>query len=315
MLGVARAPGTCGELVQGQIGGTNFLVTCPVDLYSTVTVKLNKTGFIKVDESLPKVRFAVEKTLQLLGAAGFGAEIEVSSAIPQGKGMASSSADIAAACAATAAAMEMFIFPLEIAGIALAIEPTDGVMIPGIAMFDHIDGKISRVFGQAPEIEVLIVDLGGVVDTVSFNASPDLEMLNRLKEQRITLALEKIEKAFALNQIELIGEAATESAFANQRILYKPELERIYEICAGSGGLGVNVAHSGTVTGMLFDPARNLTGRARNILLNEGFNIISKARLIDGGVEVLQERAGEIIWQPLKECTGETSGRLRKNTG
>ena len=35
-----RTPGTCGELVQGTRAGVAFHVTCPIDLYSTVTVQL-----------------------------------------------------------------------------------------------------------------------------------------------------------------------------------------------------------------------------------------------------------------------------------
>ena len=29
-----RAPGTCGEFLQGSINGQSFLVTCPIDRYS-----------------------------------------------------------------------------------------------------------------------------------------------------------------------------------------------------------------------------------------------------------------------------------------
>ena len=29
-----RAPGTCGEFLQGSINGQSFLVTCPINRYS-----------------------------------------------------------------------------------------------------------------------------------------------------------------------------------------------------------------------------------------------------------------------------------------
>jgi len=51
----------------------------------------------------------------------------------------------------------------------------------------------------------------------------------------------------------LIGAGATLSALANQQILHKPSLERIIEISGTFGAVGVNVAHSGTVIGVLFD--------------------------------------------------------------
>jgi len=315
MLGIARAPGTCGELVQGKLDGTNLLVTCPVDLYSVVTVQLNKTGNIVVTDNLPKVKLAVERTLQFFGKTGYGAEVTVFSQIPRGKGMASSTADIAAACAAAAKGLDIEISDWDIAGIALSIEPTDGLMFPGITVFDHIGGRAARVLGPAPEMEILIVDLGGTVDTVGFNAKMDLDILNMAKENKIALAMEKIEKGLAVGNCQLIGQAATESAYANQQMLPKPDLERVIDICRMTGGLGVNVAHSGTVIGVLFDAGSGLADQAMDIFSAEGFNIFKKARIINGGIDVLEERAGDKFWKPLNIYTEETFGRLRKGTG
>ena len=45
------------------------------------------------------------------------------------------------------------------------------------------------------------------------------------------------------------------SATIHQRILPKPELPLLLEISAESGGTGVNVAHSGTVVGLMFSPS------------------------------------------------------------
>ncbi len=315
MQGIARATGTCGELVQGKIGQCNFLVTCPVEIYSVVKVKLNTTGTIQVDKNMPKVRRALDMTLKFLDRTEMGAAVIVSSSIPHGKGMASSTADITAACAATAAALGTFITPAEIAEIALSIEPTDGIMFEGITMFDHVQGKVARVLGKAPELDIVIVDLGGEVDTVLFNANLELDKMNRLKEHRIISALEKLERGLVSRDTQLIGEAATESAFANQHILYKPELEELYEICRKTGGTGVNVAHSGTVVGLLFESCRNLAGNAMRMLYDRGFRNVLKTCMLDGGVEVLLERAGEMAWQKLDAYMEETYGRLRKSTG
>lgn len=315
MLATARAPGTCGELVQGKIDRVNFLVTCPVDMYSVVTVQLNNSGVIQADPALSKVRTAVEKTLALLDNRGSGAVISVSSDIPHGKGMASSTADIAAACAAAGAALGVFLTPPEVAEIALSIEPTDGIMFPGIILFDHIAGRTCRFLGQAPAIEAVIVDLGGTVDTVSFNASGELDGLNRLKEQKVLAALEKMEIALSCRDLKLIGEAATESAFANQHILYKPELAILLEICIQSGGLGINIAHSGTIVGLLFDQAKPASAEIYDKLAVQGFRNTGPVAVINGGIDILCERAGDKVWQPLSTFMGETCGRLRKSTG
>lgn len=94
-----KAPGSCGELVQGTVNGVSFLITCPIDWYSEVTVIRGSS----IDQVHPKTAAAVDKTLKYLNTNGsFG--MSVSSDLPVGKGMASSSADISAACQATALA-------------------------------------------------------------------------------------------------------------------------------------------------------------------------------------------------------------------
>lgn len=315
MIGIARAPGTCGELVQGKVDGVNFLVTCPVNMYSQVTVKLNTSGAVHADRRLPKVKLAVEKTLRLLGRPEMGADVFVMSSIPWGKGMASSSADIVAASTATAVALGTYITPAETAGIALSIEPTDGVMFPGITLFDHVEGSICRGLGQAPDLEAVIVDLGGTVDTLKFNANTELHLLNKMKEPMIMQALSKIEKGLTVRDLRLVGEAATESALANQHMLFKPELEQILAICLEAGGVGVNVGHSGTVVGLLFERDRNLSGKAVSRLMEAGFCELMAARIIDGGAEVLQEGGGDEAWLRLDIYTEEICGKLRKITG
>lgn len=314
MRGTARAPGTCGELLQGRVNGINFLVTCPVDLYSEVTVRLNTQGVVEVDASLPKVRTAVQRTLHFLGRAELGAEVTVSSAVPCGKGMASSTADIAAGCAATAVALGTYLTPREIAAIALRIEPTDGVMFQGISMFDHVEGKVLRYLGKAPQVAIVVVDLGGTVDTVNFNQNSELEILNKAKELQVAEALAKTETALAGGDLALLGQAATADAFAHQQILYKPELPRLAEICRSLGGLGINIAHSGTVVGLLFEISR-YPGSVRQELARAGFASNWITRMIDGGVEVLQESAGERNWLSLNTYMVETCGKLQRNTG
>lgn len=322
MIGIARAPGTCGELVQGMVDGVNFLITCPIDMYSTVKVELNLSGALTAGESLSKAKQAVAEVLRYLNRPELGAVIDVSSDIPKGKGMASSTADIVAACAATASALGIFLSPEEIARIALKIEPTDGIMFHGIAVFDHVEGKVCRVLGSAPDLEVVIIDLGGTVDTLQFNSNTELDYLNRKKEGEVKTALDMVINAFrsvnsGINKYSLedIGQAATLSAFANQLMLHKPGLESLASICEKYGGCGMNVAHSGTVVGLLFNKGFAFYKEIYETLTERGFRVLGKNRVINGGVEVLKEGIGETLWQQLNTFTGETSGKLEKSTG
>lgn len=243
-----KAPGACGELVQGTINGVNFLITCPVDWYSEVTV----TDCSLQPEPRPKAAIAVNKTLDFLNIAG-NIGVTVVSDLPVGKGMASSSADISAACQAAAlAAAGIRLSADEIADIALSIEPTDGIFYPGIIMFDHIHGKIRRLLGNPPPIHVAIFDAGGQVDTQDFNCREDLAGLNRAKEPQVAAAARLVIEGLAAGDVKLIGRGATMSALANQTILYKPYLEQMIEFSGRFGAAGVCVAHSGTVMGVMF---------------------------------------------------------------
>ena len=105
LLGSAtvRAPGVCGELAQGVIEGIHFLVTCPVDFYSRVKVDIYSNGpGVEAPEDCEKTAAAVRRTLSHLQNAKVRAKLTINNPRPRGKGMASSSADLAAAIAATA---------------------------------------------------------------------------------------------------------------------------------------------------------------------------------------------------------------------
>ncbi len=65
-----------------------------------------------------------------------------------------------------------------------------------------------------------------------------------------------LRRAVTLEDVELLGRVATASARINQRFLPKPKLEPLLELCRRNGGSGIQVAHSGTVAGLIFDPHR-----------------------------------------------------------
>lgn len=285
-------PGSCGELVQGTINGRNFLVTCPVELYSRVTVTLGGGPVTPVGA---KVREAVRRTLEYLGETAENVRIRVDSDLPMGKGMASSSADISAACLATALAAGREIDAKTIGDIALAIEPSDGVFLPGITLFDHVEGHTRRCLGQPPPMTAAIFDVGGEVDTIRFNQRADLAELNHLKEPQVLSALSLVEQGLQAGDCALIGAGTTLSARANQAILPKPSLEAMIETARSFGAAGINAAHSGTVLGILFDS--EATGEIAGCVaaIGEKFPTVRHfrtARLVSGGLRVVEATYG-----------------------
>lgn len=251
-----RCPGSCGELVQGTIEGKYFLVTCPIDMFSDVAVTLSSFPLPKPRAGFKTVE-AVQRTLRYFGETDYSFHVEIQSELPAGKGMASSSADIAAACMATAVCLGQTLTEDEIATLALEIEPTDGVFYKGITMLDHVKGSVRRTLGMPPPLRIVVLDMGGEVDTVGFNQRNDLKCLNRAKESEVIRALQMVEDGIRTQDAFLIGGGATLSALANQNILHKPLLEKMISHSRRFDAAGVNVAHSGTVVGILFPHGKN----------------------------------------------------------
>ena len=281
----ARAPGTCGELAQGMMDGIVCMVTCPIDQYSTATVEL-RTGSREVTAPAdsPKAKRAVTATLEYLDRKNVGGRLWLDSSLPRGKGMASSTADVAAAIAATGYAAGWELTPGEIAEIALGIEPSDGVMFPGVAVFDHRKGKVARSLGQPPAMHVVILDFGGSVNTEEFNREDRRAALEETASQ-VKEAAWLIEEGIARGDAALIGQGATMSAEANQRVLFNPHLEAVKGLAEETGAAGVNVAHSGTVIGLLVAEGgrdTRVVAAARRLL--PGLEGATCRRLVGGGV-------------------------------
>ncbi|MFZ7102601.1 MAG: GHMP kinase [Peptococcaceae bacterium] len=289
MKASAIAPGTCGELVQGVIENMNFHITCPVNCFSKIQVEIRKDDYIFInDPTRTKVIQGVTKTMQFLTKRVWGAAITIETQLPVSKGMASSTADISAACFATAQALGYELSPHEIAKIALSIEPSDGLFFPGIVAFDHVKGNYYKEIGKALELNLFIYDFGGEIDTIVFNKRPDLKEKNFLNETKAKEAFRTVEKGLRTSNEKLIAKGATISALANQNIIFKPQLEEIIDTVLQAGGLGLNTAHSGTLIGIFYNEFLTDKDRLTRTIQKKFPHLafLGQYKLIDGGVNV-----------------------------
>ncbi len=303
-MATARVPGSCGELAQGMLRGDYFLVTCPIDIYSSATVALTPgTGRVNGPPDSPKSRQAVALTLAHFGRRDLDAHLSLSSPLPRGKGMASSTADVSAAVAATAAVIgaDADMPPTMIARIALQVEPSDGTMLPGIAVLDHKQGNILETLGSPPPMRVVVLDFGGDVDTLAFNGINRDSALDRLQPE-FEEALRLVAQGIREGSTEDVGAGATRSAITNQQLLYKPQLDAVLRLAEDVGAVGVNAAHSGTVLGLLFEDdnalAENAVSQAWESLF--GIQRIYNRRIVGGGVTTVEtsDRPEEAtLWQ------------------
>ena len=283
---IAKAPASCGELVEGVLDGTPFLVTAPISMYAVATVSDQFTGVHGLGE---KAMEALRRTLAHIGKDVLPFGIRLESKIPQGKGMASSSADIAAVSYAAARAFGRELTGREIMDIAIAIEPSDGIAFAGLSHVSHTTGELFGQYANVPLLAVSIFDVGGTVDTIAYYQSKG----NRgNQDAAYRQLLDTVGQAFRTEEHRqeiLLGQAATASARLNQEHLEKPQLEEFIQSAQKKGALGVLVAHSGTVVGALWASelrASDVERRTQELAaeFGENYSYMQTARLISGGV-------------------------------
>ena len=221
-----------------------------------------------------------------MGFDDFPLGLALESQLPTGKGMAASTADIVAVIQAVSAAIDEELEPEEIAEIAAGIEPTDGIFYPGIVRMNYMTGELLQSYGNAPKMIIAMFDTGGTINTIDFHSEYHG---HENSPQELLDAIDELDRDFSAQQI---GKVATLSALANQRLVHKPQLEEIIEYAKSLGALGVNVAHSGTMMGVLFaaDESMNKVLEAAKLIGAKfpHLEYFETERLISGGYEIEQ---------------------------
>lgn len=263
-----------GELLQGVFTGEHdkmrrALVTLPLSSRGTrasfrhVPVSAGGSTVTVTPKYKAKARTATELALQVCvqkGAASVshGGYLNLVSNVPVGLGMGSSTSDVIAAIKAVTDYYRVRLASNEIARLAvLAERASDSIMIEDrVVLFAHREGRVLEVLGY--ELPPLLVigcvsqTVPGVVDTLEF---PPAEYDDR-EVATFQVLRAAMRRAVSTGDVGLLGRVATASARINQRFLPKPELDFLIGLATRAGAAGVQVAHSGTLAGLLFDARR-----------------------------------------------------------
>ncbi len=253
--GVGRCPGTFGELLQGAlpIERREFLVTLPITEGSTAEFT-TVHGLRGVRVSPPykvKSRRLAEELMQLYNLEA-GGELHIESELDEGKGCASSSADMVATARAIQSTFGIRIPRHSLARIMSAIEPSDGVMYEGIISFHQREGVVHSRLGTLPSLTIVALDEGGWAETTELCRDRGFHSASRLAEYEKLLL--DLEHAVQRRHLPSVGDVATRSAVLNQDVLPKEHLELFLDLRARYDALGVVATHSGTCLGLLLDP-------------------------------------------------------------
>ncbi len=249
----ASCPASFGELLQGMLpDGSHFLVTLPIDLHSraSFTVSAETAALSVWPESSWKVLRGVTALLRRYGLPLRG-ELRLQSDIPRGKGLASSTADLVAACRAVAGRYDLRL-DLEVLETTLRdIEPSDGLMYEGVVAYRHREGRMLERLGRVPALTLVAIDEGGEIETLAHNARA-LDYSDAERDEYAEL-LAQVRHAIENDDVEALGAVATRSALLNQRLLPKRWFDAMRKIAREIRAAGVVAAHSGTYLGIMID--------------------------------------------------------------
>jgi uncharacterized protein involved in propanediol utilization len=186
-----------------------------------------------------------------------GGRVSLSGGVPCGFGMGSSTADVVATIRAVATAHGVCLDSASIARIAVAAEAaSDPLMFDDgrVRLFAQRDGRVLETLADAlPPVRVVGTLLGGPVDTPAL--SPPLR-----HERAYAVLRTRLRAALSCGDTAGVARVATASARLN-----RGDLKPLLGAAASAGALGVQVAHSGNVAGLLLDPAAD-PGTARDAL-------------------------------------------------
>lgn len=261
-LGTGRSITHHGELLQGAVRQPGGPVPCLVSLPRRDRAATARLELFEADglEVVPgwkrKALRAARIALARCGAARTTGRLVVRSDVGTGFGLGSSTADIVAAIRAVAAACGAP-FPAEqVAAIAIEAETaSDPLMFDRFALlFAQRQGRVLESWGDwHPDYLVLsgrLMPGSSGVDTLSLPANG----YSGAELDRFESIVDAARRGFRHRDAAAIAAAATASAVLNQRRLPLPRFGKLLALAQAAGALGVQIAHSGVVGGVLLDP-------------------------------------------------------------
>ncbi|MER8486151.1 kinase [Mesorhizobium sp. M1322] len=271
-VGIGRAMAHHGELLQGVFEGADGrlhrgLITLPfASRLSKVIFRPGEQGDIRTRPlERRKAARAAELALKHLGFAGVGGELILESDIPVGHGYGSSTADVLAAIRAVVAATSATLCRSTICRLAVEAEvASDATAYDDQAvLFAQREGCVIEHFGgEIPPLAVVGFRIGGARPIDSVSLPPAHYDSQEIEQFRVLRGLAF--QAVLQQNPRLIGRVATASAHISQRYLAKPHLRAVVELAKAHAACGIQVAHSGTLLGVLFDAnERRVADRAR----------------------------------------------------
>lgn len=269
--------GTLGELVQGPliVDGVMHIgiVSLPIRKYSRTEFTLgDNDGQQLALRSKPRCRRAIELYLEQHGKTLPRGRWSFSSELPEGKGMASSTADIVATIRCLDAMFASESSAECIASLLRGIERSDSVFLDSYALYSSDRQEVIRRFPGDPGFHVCCIDEGYAVDTEA--VTPVLLEHYARRLEAYSENLERTTRAFERQDLLEIAACATRSAALAQEALPKRNFAALLARQQHFGADGILVAHTGSILGYLYAtrPAASTTRELQQFFGELGYS-------------------------------------------
>jgi len=250
-VGRGKSFASFGEIVQGRrADGEDFLITLPVDLWSTCRVSSEPVdGPSAVEATLPKSRRIAEEMLRLLGlGSGIRLRIELSRDMPVGKGLSSSTADMLAVLRACEELFGVAVRETLVSRLFTEIEPHEALHYPVSVVYNHCRGRLMKRLDYIPDFQIVAVDAGGEVCTQTYNSNLAFTPTFIAEYEHL---YQNALSAFAARDDAAIARCARRSTELHAARTGNVFLDRLLAQADAMGALGLLTAHSGTCGGIL----------------------------------------------------------------
>lgn len=250
-----QIPGTCGEWIQTLRQGRECLVSLPIDEYTQVKVgwASPEAAFrsqLKLMSKSQSALILIGKELEITQKQLANITIDISRQLAIGKGMASSTADLAGIIKGVSSLVDVPITPEQILNLCCRIEASDGIMFDRLTLIDHLEGTVLESFETFLPVDILMLVPESQYETSQLREeSCYLEKLSHKSE----IPLNLFKKAMVEQSLIDLGKASIQSLLENEPILKNNCLESLIELSALHACYGVVGGHSGTVSGLLIN--------------------------------------------------------------
>lgn len=250
-MAFARIHATAGEWIQGWIDGRELLVSLSIDWIGEIFLR-PQTPDSKGHALEQKARRAFTLAKRRFRRNFENLHVAIDNPHPRAKGFATSTIDVAGVIAVCSAMTGNVIAAEELFSLCCTIEPSDGVMFEGLALVDHIGGRLVESLPPPPEMGLLVLIPERTLDTADYRRGTVIEKRVKSLAKEFESAYDTLKKGLLRNDPLLIAEAASLSSELQQRVMPREEWPLLQKAEKTFGASGIAVAHSGSASSLLF---------------------------------------------------------------